>query len=128
MSVSNSSLSEIDAAFLALSNYFSDQAQYLSTGGTPPNTAAINGLSCIELIGTSVNNSNNSADFSIGSSQESASIIVAIQREIAMATGTKSALYLSQYSELQGEADFYSSSGSFLSGVASGAPTNGSMS
>lgn len=122
-------LEEIQNTFDGISNFFSEEMNYISgSSSTPASTSSIMALSSYNLDTVNSQGSADGTDYSSGSNQEASSTLASIRRELSMAMSTKAEIFLSHQSELEKEADFYKNQGAYFYGVSSGSPTNGSVS
>jgi hypothetical protein len=121
-------ITETQEAFNALSTFFSNVATYLLTGGVPPEPENLTGsLEFPELLTFSTSQAERASGFEVGSSQESIATCWSVTREFGMASQRKGSIYNSMSGEATDEATFYDQFGSFLNGVMSGSPSNGSQ-
>lgn len=119
---------EISTGFEALSNFFKAQETYLLTGGLPPDPRLLYlSLEYPELLTYCTSQVIEGAGYEIGAAQEAIATIAAALREISMATGTKTNMYLGHTSELGDEDLFYTQAKDFYIGVLKGGPTSGSQ-
>jgi hypothetical protein len=121
-------MSQCEAGFSALGDYFRSINTYYTTGGTVPDSdAASTAMDYDDVLTFVVGSATRGADYSIGAGVEVVSHFAGILRELDIINLGKTELYSNAASEALEEAAFCDQNSVFLSSVMKGVPTTGSQ-